>query len=72
MTLEEKIMADDLGQSGMTGDQAEDSDAGMQGRIVSDAPVGTTPSHERPSFQDPVPENMDPTEPGSPEQELNK
>jgi hypothetical protein len=50
------------------GSAAHDSDTGMQGRIVSDTPVGTTPSHERPSFRDPVPDNMDPTSPGSPEQ----
>lgn len=37
----------------------------------SDAAIGTTPSHERPSFRDPVSDNMDPTAPESPEQTLD-
>lgn len=32
--------------------------------------IGTTPTHDRPSYADPVPDNMDPTAPESPEQTL--
>ena len=39
----------------------------MQGRISDAPPAGTTPSHDRPSFADPVPGNIDPTAPDSPE-----
>ena len=39
----------------------------MQGRVSDAPPAGTTPSHDRPSFADPVPGNMDPTAPDSPE-----
>lgn len=39
----------------------------MQGRVTDVPPPGTTPSHARATFSDPVPGNMDPTEPQSPE-----
>jgi hypothetical protein len=49
-----------------TGVQA-DAIAG-QGRVRERPPAGTTPSHERASFSDPVSANIDPTAPESPEQ----
>jgi hypothetical protein len=45
-------------------------DNARQGRISFTTPIGTTPSHDRPSFADPLPDAMDPTAPGSPEEEL--
>jgi hypothetical protein len=39
----------------------------MQGRVSDSPPAGTTPSHDRPSFADPVPGNIDPTAAESPE-----
>ena len=42
-----------------------------QGRVTDRQVAGTTPSHDRPSFRDPVPSNMDPTDPDSPEQTLD-
>jgi hypothetical protein len=51
-----------------TGSQA--SEIASQGRMKAQPPAGTTPSHERPSFSDPVPANTDPTSPESPEQTL--
>jgi hypothetical protein len=38
-----------------------------QGHVASTTPPGTTPTHERATFADPVPENLDPTSPASPE-----
>ena len=40
------------------------------GRVDGMPPVGTTPSHTRESFSDPLAANTDPTAPGSPEQTL--
>jgi hypothetical protein len=48
-----------------TGSQA--SEIAGQGRMKAQPPAGTTPSHERASFSDPVSENTDPTAPDSPE-----
>ncbi|HVX40822.1 MAG TPA: hypothetical protein VHB25_14725 [Gemmatimonadaceae bacterium] len=45
-------------------------DAARQGRIEHTTAAGTTLSHDRPSFSDPVPDNTDPTAPESPEQTL--
>ena len=45
-------------------------DSARQGRIVNTTAAGTTASHDRPSFSDPVPDNTDPTAPESPEQTL--
>ncbi len=45
-------------------------DTGRQGRIGRTTAAGTTISHDRPSFSDPVPDNTDPTAPESPEQTL--
>jgi len=42
-----------------------------QGRVTERPRAGTTPSHDRPSYRDPVPGNTDPTDPGSPEQTLS-
>jgi hypothetical protein len=39
-----------------------------QGRVSDMTAIGTTPSHNRPSFADPLAENRDPTEPGGPEE----
>jgi len=44
-------------------------DRARQGRVDFSEPIGTTPSHDRPSFSDPLPDRMDPTAPDSPEQE---
>jgi hypothetical protein len=43
------------------------SDPAQQGRVQGLPPAGTTPSHDRVSFNDPVPGNIDPTDPDSPE-----
>ena len=48
----------------------EASEIAAQGRMKPLPPAGTTPSHERASFSDPVPSNIDPTDPDSPEQTL--
>jgi hypothetical protein len=42
-------------------------DPARQGRIVGLPPAGTSPLHDRVSFSDPLPDNMDPTDPESPE-----
>jgi hypothetical protein len=42
-------------------------DPALQGRIEGLPPAGTTPSHDRVSFTDPLPDNTDPTEPEGPE-----
>ena len=42
------------------------ADAPPQGRIVNAPPAGTTPTHDRVSFTDPLPDNLDPTDPGAP------
>lgn len=41
-----------------------------QGRVTERSRAGTTPSHDRPSYRDPVADNTDPTDPDSPEQTL--
>jgi hypothetical protein len=41
-------------------------DAPAQGRIVDAPHAGTTPTHDRVSFSDPLPDNLDPTDPGAP------
>lgn len=51
-----------------TGVQA-DAIAG-QGRVTERPRAGTTPSHDRESFSDPIASNIDPTAPDSPEQTL--
>jgi hypothetical protein len=48
--------------------QSNDSHMPEQGRIASNIPAGTTPTHDRPTFSDPLPGNTDPTEPNAPEQ----
>jgi len=53
----------DLAQEGFQLAQA-------QGRVRNMPPSGTTRSHVRPSFSDPVPGDLDPTSPASPEQTL--
>lgn len=45
-------------------------DNALQGRVIGATAAGTTVSHDRPSFSDPVPDNTDPTAPESPEQTL--
>jgi hypothetical protein len=52
-----------------TGSQASEIES--QGRMKAQPRVGTTPSHDRPSFRDPVASNIDPTSPESPEQTLS-
>lgn len=42
-------------------------DAARQGRVEGLPPAGTTPSHDRPSFADPLAGKMDPTDPSAPE-----
>ena len=42
------------------------ADAPNQGRIENAPPAGTTSTHDRVSFSDPLPENLDPTDPGAP------
>jgi hypothetical protein len=42
------------------------AEAPSQGRIESAPPAGTTPSHDRVSYSDPLPDNLDPTDPGAP------
>jgi hypothetical protein len=44
-----------------------DPDPARQGRIEGLPPAGTTPSHDRPSYRDPVPGDTDPIDPRSPE-----
>jgi len=39
-------------------------DPSLQGRIQGLPPAGTTPSHDRVSFSDPIHANNDPTDPG--------
>jgi hypothetical protein len=46
-------------------------DPSRQGRIVDATPPGSTPSHDRATYSDPVPDDMDPTAPLSPEQTLS-
>jgi hypothetical protein len=46
-------------------------DPRRQGRIVNATPPGTTASHDRATFNDPVPDDLDPTAPMSPEQTLS-
>ena len=41
-----------------------------QGRVQNMPHAGTTRSHDRASFSDPLADGMDPTSPGSPEQSL--
>ena len=41
------------------------------GFVQADSVIGTTPSHDRPSYRDPVPGNVDPTDPQNPEQTLD-
>lgn len=41
-------------------------DRERQGKIADTTPSGTSPSHDRPSYSDPLPGNVDSTEPGSP------
>lgn len=38
------------------------------GFVSGSGTIGTTPSHQRPSFADPLPDDMDPTAPDSPEE----
>jgi len=42
------------------------ADGPNQGRIENAPPAGTTPSHDRVSFADPLPDNLDPTDPEAP------
>jgi hypothetical protein len=42
------------------------ADAPSQGRIENAPPAGTTPTHDRVSFSDPLPDNLDPTDPEAP------
>lgn len=44
------------------------SQPGMQGRVSDMPPIGTTGSHDRQSYSDPLASNMDPTAPNSPEE----
>ncbi|HMA22738.1 MAG: hypothetical protein ACM37U_05880 [Gemmatimonas sp.] len=39
------------------------SDRGRQGRVTGMPPAGTTPTHDRVSFSDPIAGNVDPTSP---------
>lgn len=41
------------------------ADGSLQGRVVGMPPAGTTPTHDRVSFSDPIAGNIDPTSPGS-------
>ena len=47
----------------------EKTDPSRQGRMDGLPPAGTTPTHDRVSFTDPLPGNADPTDP-SPEKQL--
>jgi hypothetical protein len=49
--------APDLGQ--IAGDRAK------QGRVTGMPPAGTSPTHDRVSFSDPIADNIDPTSPES-------
>jgi len=42
------------------------------GRVDRMSPIGTTASHSRQSFSDPLPKNVDPTSPASPGQTLGR
>jgi hypothetical protein len=42
------------------------ADASHQGRIENAPPAGTTPTHDRVSYSDPLPDYLDPTDPGAP------
>ena len=48
----------------------EASEIASQGRMKPLPPAGTTPSHARATFSDPVADDIDPTSPESPEQTL--
>ena len=50
---------------------SEASEIASQGHMKPLPPPGTTPSHTRATFSDPVPEDIDPTSPESPEQTLS-
>jgi hypothetical protein len=50
---------------------SEASEIAGQGRMKPLPPPGTTPSHTRATFSDPVPDDIDPTSPESPEQTLS-
>jgi hypothetical protein len=39
------------------------SDRGRQGRVTGMPPAGTTPTHDRVSYSDPIAGNVDPTSP---------
>ena len=43
------------------------ADAARQGRVIGMPPAGTTPTHDRVSFSDPIAGNIDPTSPESPD-----
>lgn len=60
-------MRDDQRNEGDATEQRVHAAGPLQGRVTAAPPAGTTPSHERPSFRDPVADNMDPTSPESPE-----
>ena len=45
------------------------TDPSRQGRVDGPPPAGTTPTHDRVSFTDPLPGNADPTDPGRPEKQ---
>jgi len=47
----------------------EPIDPAHQGRVEGLPPAGTTPTHDRASYTDPLPGNADPTDPGRPEKE---
>jgi hypothetical protein len=49
-----------------TGYDSAQGGARMQGRVSGMPAIGTTPSHDRASYSDPLADNMDPTAPGSP------
>lgn len=44
---------------------APEGDPARQGRVDGLPPAGTTPSHDRASYTDPLPNNTDPTDPVS-------
>ena len=41
-------------------------DPAHQGRVEGLPPAGTSPSHDRVTYSDPLADNMDPTDPGAP------
>lgn len=60
-----------LGEEGRRDLAREGFERGRALGFIADAPPsGTTPTHDRPSFADPVPGNVEPTAPESPEQVL--